>query len=337
MDVLAVGDLHFDGPLATLMENHHLAIGKELDKIAELARRLGVRRIIQLGDVGHKPRLTYESQMEYLRWIRANQDIRIYQILGNHDLFTEDPEDGHSMQLVEAAATSNYRLIKKPRKANIDGVPVNFMPWPSEDFDPRAFNIAHVEADGTVGDNGRKLVSTKNKPLAKTKARGIVGHLHTRQKVRNLYFPGTPYQTCFGEREEKFVARISGRSLKDLEVEFIPQRPGFALRTINLEAREDLKKIPTDSNILVRVVVRDGANIRPSEITNLPNVVKVRPYKSNEELDTILVEELQDGKALKIQTDEFVQAYLDTRADIEPDLKKNTWDLHARLFPQEAV
>jgi DNA repair exonuclease SbcCD nuclease subunit len=336
MEAVAIGDLHFDGDIAKYVSDHHLMIGRMVDKVCRWARKRGIRNVFFLGDACEGPRMSYESMMELHDTLRRNKDMEFWAIPGNHDLFAEDPAAGHSLEvLLKLSRIKNFHFFTKPADVDIDGALVRFLPWPSAKFSKKALNIAHVERKGSRADTGRVF---KNEDFPDGKEICLIGHLHTKQKVRRAYYPGTLYQTNFGEREEKFFAHVSFNSVLDFEIEFIPFKPEYVLHNMVISSRSDLKKVPKDEHQLVKLIVDDGVDVDPSDWANKSNVVKVTPFKTKEELVDALTEDLVDGTSIVIETDDFIEAWF-AESNIDPELQAHALKVRRRILkkPKERL
>lgn len=318
MEAFAIGDLHFDGPISRLVEHHEQFIVRELTKVANAARNKGVQNLILLGDTGHSPRMSYESQLAFLGWLKSVKDLSVHCILGNHDMFSENPDAGHSLQLIQKLGLKHFHLYTEPTVVKIEGQWVNFLPWPHKSFDPKFLNIAHIERRGSQSDSGRIF---RSEELSDGKEYAVIGHLHTNQTVRNSFYPGTLYQTTFGESEKKYYAHIQYNGKRDLEIQYVRHKPDILLRTVIINSKADLAKIPKDPSILVRLVVADGVDLSKSRTLQYPNVVKVRGFATKEDLQSVVAEELSDGLDVKIKTYDFLRQYLRIH-NISPEERK---------------
>lgn len=321
MEALAIGDLHFDGPISRLIEHHENFIVGELNKVTKAARNKGIQHLILLGDIGHSPRLTYESQLAFIGWLRSIAGLQVHCILGNHDMFSVEPSAGHSLQLIQSLGFPNFHLYCEPKVVELEGKPVNFLPWPHVSFRKNMLNVAHVERKGSRSDSGREFKGTE---LSDGKEHAVIGHLHTNQTVRNSYYPGTLYQTTFGESETKYYAHISYN--KDLEIQYVRHKPAVVLRTLVINSKKDLSKIPDDPNILVRLVVGDGVDVSSANLRKYKNVVKIRGFSNKEDLQEVIAEELSDGINVKIRTYDFLKQFVKTQ-NVEPVVRKQAMKL----------
>ena len=195
------------------------------------------------------------------------------------------------------------------------------MPWPCEDFNPKALNVAHVDVPGAKTDSGRAV--TKG---IVSKAPSVIGHIHTMQKVRNTHYSGTLYQTNFGEAQDKYFHHIKFED-GEWQVENVPSKPKYILHTVEAKTRKDLarlrKTLPEAelANHLIKVILLEGNNITATDYEDL-NVVKTVSVNSDRELVLARIEDLTEGSAIDLSTNEFFQEWLDTKS-VDPSERKS--------------
>ncbi len=333
MEAIAIGDLHGTdatgkGGIAKYVQNYDEVIFEEADRAVEWARERGIKNVFLLGDLCESPRMSYDSMLGLVSFFARHEDMQFYVILGNHDLFSDDPKIGHSLQIVMAMyGKENVTFITKPKTIAVDGAPVRFLPYPHDDFDPKALNVFHKEVYGSKGDSGRPM---KDDSLSKSKAVCVAGHLHTAHKVRNTYYPGTLAQKNFGEKTDKYFAHIDFTSADSHSIEFIPFEPKYLLHTIVLNDRQDLKQIPKGQFNLVKLVIADGADVSGADWSGKSNIVEIKNFKSKEELRAVLTEDLSDGQALTFDVDEFFSVWLD-QSNFSPALLQSIKRVRSRV------
>ena len=155
--------------------------------------------------------------------------------------------------------------------------------------------------------------------------------------MRNTYYIGTLYQTTFGEDVQKYFGHVIFESPKKYKVKMVPHVPRYSLRTVTIESRADLKILSDDPNILVRLAVKDGVDIRPQDLKGRTNIVLQRHFKSKEELETVLLEDVKDGNAIQFKTSDFVKAWADVHLAKDQEMQKAVRRLHRSLFAKETA
>ena len=212
-EAVGIGDLHLTdtlgkGGLASYIKNHDRFVMRLVDQCLEFAKKRAITEIFLYGDICESTRMSYEGQLALLTLFRSNPNLKFHVILGNHDKVAIDSSAGHSLQLIEAMKIPNFVLYKDDSKVvKFGDALVNFMSWPSASFKSRSnlLNVGHIDVKGAKTDSGRLLDA---EDLPASKAASVMGHIHTKQKIRNTHYSGTLYQTNFGEAPEKFFHHI---------------------------------------------------------------------------------------------------------------------------------
>lgn len=330
LEVIGIGDLHLTddkghGGLSKYIEGHDEYVMSEVDRVCKYARKHHVSTIILYGDLCENPRMSYEAMLAFVACIRRNKDLNFITYLGNHDKLARDSDEGHSMQIIESHRLKNLLIFTKDSYTEIDGHKVKILPWPSTAFDPKVLNFAHTEVYGAKLDSGRKM---EGDDLPKSKAAVAVGHLHTNHRIRNTYYSGTLYQTNFGESLPKFFHHIKFTSVDDFEIESVPFDPKYKLFNCVVETKADVEALPTDPHHLVKLVVKDGADI---DIPARPNIVINKSFKSKQDLAAILTEDLMKGRELVLNSADFFSDWI-AQQSVPERLKKRTSRLRERIL-----
>jgi hypothetical protein len=313
MEALGIGDLHLtdssnSGGLSKYVQDSDLMVMNEVQKVLAYGRSKGINRVFLYGDVCDSPRMSYAAMMAFSSMLDSAEDFKFEIILGNHDMYGETPEAGHSLEILKMLHRKpNVRYHIKPRTVNIDGASVRFLPYPHTSFDKEALNIFHKEVYGSTNDAGRTMDSDG---LSKSKAVVCAGHLHTAHRVRNTYYSGTLYQTNFGESLPKYFHHIEFSSPLDYEVSLIKHDPLYKLHTVVLESRADLQTIPDGKFDLVKLVIQDGADVSASDYSSIKSIVVVKNFKSKEDLAAVLTEDLYEGQQVSFKVSEFFDEWV---------------------------
>lgn len=303
MRAVAIGDAHFDGNIYNLVEDGPSFITNELRSPCTYAVEHGIQHIFMLGDTCSKPRMSYESHIALMDLVDEFSMLTFHFILGNHDMYGDDPRAGHSLQLLLKANRPNACIYTRPTRKMIDGCKVQFLPFPHRNFDPQALNIAHIDVAGATNDNGRPVKSDYA-----SKAVAVIGHIHKAQRIRNSFYPGTLYQTRYGEGEDRFFADIRFNSPNDFDVQLKRHDPAALLRTLVVKTREDIENADASPHILYRLIVRDGAEVSAEDWQHL-TTRQTNTFKTKEDLRVIMNVGHAQGEAIRISIPEFLEAH----------------------------
>jgi hypothetical protein len=186
-------------------------------------------------------------------------------------------------------------------------------------------NFGHIEVLGSRGDSGRVMEGDE---LSKSNAIVSMGHLHTPHQVRNTYFAGTIYQTNFGESLPKFFQHIVWSSIDDYEINSIPFDPKYKLFNCVVETQADVDSLPRDPKHLIKLVVKDGADITVPDISN---IVLTKAFKTKSELATILTEDLMQGNELVLKTSDVFKEWI-LQQSVPMSLKKQAHRLRKQIL-----
>lgn len=287
---VAIGDLHLD-KLSRMIPYINNMIIDFCKGILDTAIEDGYDVAVFLGDVFNYMNASEAGLRMFLEMLVDYQDkIAIRVIEGNHGYRRNGTGSLSTLAMLEEFKLLNAQLITSPRCEVMKGVPLLYMPHPytcvadlakspatlypclvdSGLLDPQQFDEAdslgadvesilyqsiafgHFTRSGSTRDNG--TVSSEGVKYEKSMDAKyyINGHLHTPQILGNhTFYPGTFYQTSFGEGATKgygrFVAMMKGDTLK-MKYEQVEVDPPIKL--INIVASEDShlpKKLAKDS------------------------------------------------------------------------------------------
>ncbi len=333
-EFVGIGDLHLtdatgSGGLSKYVKDADDMVVSEVQKVVDWATNKGIDKVIQYGDVCDGPRMSYSGTIALIGLIEKNPDTTFYFILGNHDLYGKTTALGHSLELMVLLCKSpNVKFITKPKTLNVDGVKVRFLPYPHESFDRDALNVFHKEVRGSKNDHGRVNDSDD---LPKSHAVIVAGHLHTAHQVRNTFYSGTLLQNNFGESLPKYFHHIEFNSKDDFNIQLIKHKPTHKLHNIVLQTRADLALIPKGDTNLVKLVIQDGADVSAVDYGKFTNIAMVKPFKSKEDLQVVLTEDLTEGKELIIRTEDFFKVWV-ASLDVDPEMRKRVRSVRKRVL-----
>lgn len=355
MQMIGIGDLHLSthtghSPWSRFEDYLHTTpddmVIREVKKIYDYAVKHGVPDVAFYGDLCHGGRMSYAAHMLLRQLIQSYPKITTHMILGNHD-WIGAVEDGatreidptfldhaeYSLQLLDLMRIKNLKIYANIHKTKIQGVNVNFMPYPhplfeGDSLDENALNVFHKEVAGAMHDNGAPIKG-KHSMAIKKKYLGVAGHLHTNQRVHNIFYAGSVVQNSFGEKPKKFFhhikINITDKARKktgdfkidedDWEVLDVPIKQRYTLRKIQIKDKADWKKLPNDPNVLVQIRLDKNVVVTPERYEKYAKHTKIvgfDPYSHqalDEEvakMDTVQM----DGEEVIIDPAEFFRVYL---------------------------
>lgn len=330
LEAIGIGDLHLTddtgkGGLAKYIEAPDTYVMSEVERVLKWGIKRGIRTCLFYGDLFENPRGSYAGQMALVKTVSAYPKIEFIAVLGNHDKLSKFSLEGHSMQIIELMKLPNFRLVTEDTVIRIQGIDVRFCPWPSKRFDPKMLNVGHTEVMGSRGDSGREMTGDD---LSKSKSVICMGHLHTNHQVRNTYYSGTLYQTNFGEPLPKFFHHIAFKSVDDHEINSIPFDPKYKLFNCVVESNADVKALSRDPFHLIKLVVKDGADV---VVPDLPNIVITKAFKTKADLAQILTEDLMQGSELVIKTADFFAEWI-SQQSVPEGLKRRASRLRKEIL-----
>ncbi|MGD0511501.1 MAG: hypothetical protein ABSA33_06735, partial [Candidatus Micrarchaeaceae archaeon] len=129
------------------------------------------------------------------------------------------------------------------------------------------------------------------------------------------------YQGNFGESLPKYFHHIEFNSSKDYEIRLVKHEPKYKLHTVVLQNREDLQTIPEGQFNLVKLIIQDGADVSASDYSKFSNIVMIKPFKSKEDLQVILTEDLTEGQAVSFKVDDFFRTWV-SGLDVDEQMRR---------------
>lgn len=134
---------------------------------------------------------------------------QIIVICGNHDAYENNSNDISSTDCLKYIP--NVRVIKTPQKISVGNRTIGFVPWinDSENLTAELHKMAgvnmvvcHADFNGiTMNASGTKSESDVKVENVGLGCRIYSGHIHHRQKYKNVCYIGSPYQMSQNDRE----------------------------------------------------------------------------------------------------------------------------------------
>ena len=282
LEAISTSDWHLDG-LKNLFPTTHIDLQvHELDKIGKYAVDNGIKHIFVPGDICDTYSMSDEAYMALIRILKKYTPyLTWHYIAGNHDFsdIKKTSLDLLALLVLEGFFDDKVKLYTEPTQLKIGGIVVNMLPHPAEESIPHkkpCLNFAHVEYNGAIGDNGRKL-RTKHELKVDPRDWTISGHIHKYQdlKEKRATYNGNPYQKNFGESLPKgfihFKAKYKNGKLI-FKHEFINNYPEFRLESKIIHKQEDFSDLERNDNILYRLYVDPDVIVPDNLRLEYPNI-----------------------------------------------------------------
>lgn len=280
IEALSTSDFHLEGLRKHFADDIARQL-REVDRIYQYALQKGIQHIFVPGDLSDTPQMRKSTEIALMHFLKKYDGlINTYYICGNHDRSdVENTSIDFLKQLADYKFFKTFRIYLQPAQDRIDGTLVNFCAWPCYETlteKEGALNFAHVEYNGAIGDNGRKL-KTKHEFQQHKRDFTISGHIHQYQflKARRAVYNGNPYQKNFGESLPKgfiqFKATTENKEVK-FKHRFIDGKPQFRLETIHIESPKDFNKLSSGNDVRYKLFVAPDVLI-PSDLRlQYPNI-----------------------------------------------------------------
>lgn len=304
----------------------------EGEKILQYALNNGIKYVIIPGDISDHPNLPFDTYTKLFNLLyKYDKLLTIIYVAGNHDFENVEKMSMNFMyRLSKTRAFKNLKIVLKPERVEIEGVPVNLLPYPclkTLSKKQGALNVAHVEYTGAVGDNGRTL-KTKHELKSHKNDFTVSGHIHQYQymKAKRALYCGNPFQKNFGEALPKgFVhlrATLNGDRM-DVEHKFVENKPGFTLINLPINDLNDLKKLKHDSNIRYKLHFDPEVPMPADLMLQYPNITGGIHWSGGKAIDSSEIETIKIERA-DIDPEFGLEAFLGAEG---LDLKEIKWTM----------
>ncbi len=301
---IGTGDWHLNA-LAKHFDDSIVRQMHEIDKMYKYAVAQGIDHIFVNGDVSNTPILSSDAYIAlYALLMRYDGVVNTHYIAGNHD-FSEVGKTSLDFLkvLVDNNVFKTFHIYLEPEQRKIDDTYVNFCPYPqleSLECKRPALNMAHVEYNGALGDNGRKLRVKSEKEFTQADLDfTISGHIHQYQflESKRAVYAGSPYQMNFGESLPKgFIdfETVSKKQELRFNHEFINLQPDFTLQQLVIKRTRDLEQLTNSDAVRYKLWVGEKVRIPDNLMARFPNITGgIFDLETKQKSETIEVQKVE--------------------------------------------
>ena len=254
-----------------LNENNAVQLLNIADEEVALAKRLGVNRIVWLGDMFDSrtsQRQDLLNCLDAIINIHTGEGLRLHCIPGNHDKTNYREDESF---LTPYRYHPGFTLYEEEEGLLFGNLAAYFVPFYQQDIWIEHFKkirgigrgdasvlFSHTAIEGSINNDGSRVESTIKASMFKNFDRVFLGHYHNAQQpARNVFHLPSVAQNNFGEDEEKgFTILYDDLTFETVKSDFKPYK------SITLDAgtvtRDDIKNVVEDAkseNFYMRVVL----------------------------------------------------------------------------------
>ena len=215
----------------------------------------GIDTVLQLGDLFDRRKyINFNSLAECKRYFfnpLRNRGIKMYTLLGNHDIFWKESLSVNSSQLL-LQDYDNIIVEDEPTTIEIDNTTIDLIPWicKENEEDVREFIsmsksdlcLGHFEFAGFPMYKGVLSEHGLSREGFEKYERVISGHYHTRSKTDNIEYIGTPYEMTWQDYADSKGFGVFDTNTRELHILDNP----FSIHEKVIY--DDLDKEPVDLN-----------------------------------------------------------------------------------------
>jgi DNA repair exonuclease SbcCD nuclease subunit len=263
MNILAIGDPHFT-------PKDSIKIQKFTQEIVNIIQKFPLNFLVILGDMLHTHEKVHTTALNYAYdFLRAiTKLIPVYILVGNHDYINNSQFLSTQHWMNGLKEWDNITVVDKVIRLKMDIFNFIFCPYVPvkrfeealntvEDWKNSNIIFAHQEFRGC---EMATIKSIEGDEWSEEYPFVVSGHIHGRHYVgKNIYYPGTPYQTRFGESVKKGVTMITFENLKVKIKNIILNMPRKEIIKVELKGLTsfDLKK---ENNVEYKIEVKGSVD-----------------------------------------------------------------------------
>lgn len=298
-----------------------------LEWVFTTAKQRNIKHILCCGDLFHDRQkidvYTYQKTFELIQ--KNKEDISLYFLLGNHDMWHMDKWDISSVKPL--SVIPGIHVIDHPCTLNIEGYEVGFLPYthnPIEDIkkikikDDHKTLLAHLAVDGakwnlihgTIADVSIEHDGEMTKvgpDIFDGFDQVFLGHYHAEQKLtKKVEYVGSLLQLNFGESgQKKHIIEYDLETHKKVYIENT-----FSPVHLILTEKDDILSLDLDNNF-VRIM---SSNTSSSDVLELANIIKDKTgsleIKSIPKKAEDTIKSIEEAKSILSAGEQMLDSYL---------------------------
>lgn len=205
MKVAILGDTHF-GVRNDSQAFHDLFRKFYVETFFPYLEEHGITHVIQTGDLFDRRKYVNFNSLrqarEYFFDPLVEKNIRLYVIIGNHDIFYKNTLEVNSMSML-LDGYDNISIFQKPELLVLnDQFEIDMIPWICDENREDVINfikkskcpycVGHFELNGFEMDRGNYFHGGWDKSILGNYSKVFSGHFHHRSEIGNILYVGSP-------------------------------------------------------------------------------------------------------------------------------------------------
>lgn len=263
MKIAIIGDLHYG------IKSNDYIIDKKLNdiltnKVFPYIKENNIKHIIQLGDIfENRKGVSSYSGYNYVKYFLIpiiQNNLILYQILGNHDIFYDNDSNVNTLKMFFALMdNSNLNLIEDKEKIVLGNRDMYFVSYGSKaelEYLYGDILFGHFNIEGFEMQRGIPVHNGLKQNIFKKNFNKVIsGHIHRRDRQNNIWYIGSLVENNFGESD--FIHGFYVLETDTLELEFIPVEDKIFLRI----DENDLNKYSSLEDKVVEIKFSNNSSI----------------------------------------------------------------------------
>jgi DNA repair exonuclease SbcCD nuclease subunit len=236
MKIAILGDLHYG------IKSNDYVIDKKLNEVLTnrvfpYIKQNNIKHIIQLGDIfENRKGVSSYSGYNYVKYFLLpiiQNDLILYQILGNHDIFYDHDNIVNTLKMFFVLMNnSNLNLIEDKEKVILGNRELYFVSYSSKaelEYLYGDILFGHFNIEGFEIQKGISVHNGIKQNVFKQNFNKVIsGHIHRRDRQNNIWYTGSLVENDFGESD--FIHGFYVLETDTLDLEFIPIEEKIFLR-----------------------------------------------------------------------------------------------------------
>lgn len=321
MKVAFYSDLH-------IYNHHRLLINSEtsfniLSYIKEFCIENGITKVFSLGDFFHTKAKAYAPHV-IQAWLKLKEfykaGIEHTMIIGNHDMANPN----NTMNSILFVFSDYCKIVPDYSFLDIDNVRLHLMSYTNTMFKDFIYHdkkknilLGHLDIIGFQMTNGFEASEGYKISDFDQFYTVFSGHYHKHQTKRNIVYVGSPYQTSFGERDQKHGFVVF--DTETLEWEFVEIDIAPKYKVLEINKLDDLTPDVVQNNFLkVKLNSGDINKLKLKEkLIELGAIsVDIIPLEDSKEIEKYYDRNISD------KPEEIAKSYLDSINNLSMDKHK---------------